>query len=403
MKLYTLEGLGKTEPIRLLLFRAQLKFEYVNIARADWPKYKDKFELKQLPVLEVDGKQYCQSTAILGYLGVKYGFMPKGYDALYRTMFIINTLEDYTQKLFLSISPASPLDAKAKADAGKQLLEVEAPLFFGAVERKLQANRTQDFMVGKDYSIADFAFLGLYFHLQALPNSAITCSSLIKDKFPVLQNYINCRRVDFNPLYRMCRTEVHYFDMPGRGEMVRIALRNIGMPFEDVRIKKDDWPALKVSGRYELQQLPIISCVVSNANFCQADALLHRIGSRYNRLPLHNPEKLYRVVWWCGTLKDIMEGCLRFVLLPVSPEKKKEMRDEFFASTAPTLLVAMEDKLKLNATIDYLVGRSYTIADFYFVGVWRAFVLNPKFPELQPLVARHPTLIAYFARINPLL
>jgi glutathione S-transferase len=58
---------------RLLLNHAGVKFEDIRFTMESWPELKDKFELKQVPVLEDNGKMYCQMNAILEYLGKKYG------------------------------------------------------------------------------------------------------------------------------------------------------------------------------------------------------------------------------------------------------------------------------------------------------------------------------------------
>jgi glutathione S-transferase len=185
--------------------------------------------------------------------------------------------------------------------------------------------------------------------------------------------------------------------------MVRILLKYIKNPFEDVRIKMQDWPALKTSGKFELQQLPTLICEPCGINICQTDAIMHRLGARYGLLPLKCPDKLYKVIWWCNTLKDTMDVSLRFIFGPFPDDKKKEMRTEFFTKTAPILFEAMENRLKMNKTQCFLVGRSYTIADIEFIGVYRGFYKSPMMPEFAELLAKYPTLTAYAEKQNPLL
>ncbi|KAG7213586.1 hypothetical protein KM043_002840 [Ampulex compressa] len=66
---FNLTGLG--EPIRFLLHYGGIKFEDKRISFEEWPKYKPDMPMGQMPVLEIDGKQYYQSKSINRYLGKK--------------------------------------------------------------------------------------------------------------------------------------------------------------------------------------------------------------------------------------------------------------------------------------------------------------------------------------------
>eukprot|EP00826_Nyctotherus_ovalis_P054295 TRINITY_DN7101_c0_g1_i1.p1 TRINITY_DN7101_c0_g1~~TRINITY_DN7101_c0_g1_i1.p1 ORF type:complete len:404 (+),score=157.58 TRINITY_DN7101_c0_g1_i1:128-1339(+) len=395
MRLFYFDMVGRAESIKLLLHHARVPFEDVKIKAQDWPKYKDKFELKQVPVLEDGGKMYCQSIAIMEYLGAKYGYLPKkNFHKLYEVIHTIRTLEDVYQKAFLVVSQRSPLDEKAKTEAMQRLLDVEGPIFVGALERQLKSNSTQEFIVGDSYTIADFSILGVYRGIQANPDLKSAFANRLEEKYPTLWKYAERRMKDFNPECGLCKNKLYYFDIPGRAEMIRLALKHLKIPFEDVRIKFEDWPKEKVSGKFELEQLPTFECEPCGLRLSQSDAIMHYISARHGLLPLEDPEKLHKVLWWCNSAKDLTESCFK-VFLPVSKEKKKEMMEKFFATSAKTILKAMEERLKSNKSREYLVGSKNTMADFYFLGTWKASVEDPHFPQFKGIIVECPTLCDY--------
>lgn len=73
------------EAIRILLHYGKIEFEDIRVDfEKDWPSYpKDTLPLRQLPILEIDGKVFYQSIAICRYLAKKVGLAGS------------NALEDY--------------------------------------------------------------------------------------------------------------------------------------------------------------------------------------------------------------------------------------------------------------------------------------------------------------------
>lgn len=63
--------------------------------------------------------------------------------------------------------------------------------------------------------------------------------------------------------------EVRYFDLPGRGEAIRILLHAAGVDFKDTRIPFSQWPEIKL--KTPLGQVPTVN--IEGTDYCQSVAL----------------------------------------------------------------------------------------------------------------------------------
>ena len=394
MKLYYFDMPGRGECMRLLLHHAKVVFEDVRIKITDWPQMKDTFEGKQLPVLEVNGKRMAQSYAILEYLGIKYGYMPTAPMEAYETLAIMNVLEDMNGKMFNAFSPFSPYDEETKKKLQPDVPRVDMPIFLPYIEAKLEAKECKDYLVGCRYTIADFYLLGFYIQLKLLP-----APFKLWEEFPgipLLKALIRKRVKDFAHLYpQPCtKPKLYYFDAPARGEMIRLILRHAKVDFEDIRVKYSEWPALKE--KMSLKQMPVYECC--GEQMPQTDAIMQHLSIKYGYLPL-DPEKMYRVLFLAGTVKDFFEGFVRFFYGGFPEEKKKKLEEEYYAKSVPLYFQLIESRLKENDSADFLVGKQYTMADFYILGAARWLILNPQTEaKFAKQLADVPLLQAYLKK-----
>jgi glutathione S-transferase len=78
-KVIYFDGYGRAEAIRILLTHAKVDFEDVRIGWADWATKKAELNLEfgQVPAVELDGKLYTQTSAIIRALGKLHGYYPE--------------------------------------------------------------------------------------------------------------------------------------------------------------------------------------------------------------------------------------------------------------------------------------------------------------------------------------
>lgn len=68
---------GRADTIRLLLHAAGVDFKDTRIPFAEWPAIKPTTPLGNIPVLKIDGTDYCQSLALITYAAKIAGWYPE--------------------------------------------------------------------------------------------------------------------------------------------------------------------------------------------------------------------------------------------------------------------------------------------------------------------------------------
>ncbi|KAJ3038271.1 hypothetical protein HDV00_000868 [Rhizophlyctis rosea] len=155
----------------------------------------------------------------------------------------------------------------------------------------------------------------------------------------------------------MPQLKLTYFPIKARAEPIRLALAVGGIPFEDERIAREQWAALKE--KMPFGQMPILT-IDNSTVLAQQHAILRYVGKMAGVYPREDLEQAKVDQFMCH-LEDITKVVAN-TLHEQDAEKKKAIREELSATTLPRLYGYMERFAAENGT-GYLVGNSLTVAD----------------------------------------
>ncbi len=139
----------------------------------------------------------------------------------------------------------------------------------------------------------------------------------------------------------MTKPKLIYFDAPvSRGEECRIALHLAGIDFEDVRVKRPDWPAVKANAPFNT--VPVLEWP-GHPPLGQSNAILTLIGRRHDLHPKDDFEAARH-----EAIMEYVED-LRHAITPSLRTKdeveRKAMREALAETTIPTWAANIEKQL----------------------------------------------------------
>ncbi|XP_013148280.1 PREDICTED: glutathione S-transferase 2-like [Papilio polytes] len=152
---FNVKALG--EGIRMLLAYGGQEFEDIRVERDNWPELKPKTPFGQLPMLEIDGKQYAQSIAICRYLGRKYGLAGTTPE---EDLIIDQNLDFFNDIRLKTVAANYESDEKVKADKLEDLKKNHFPVLFSKLDQMIKENN--GFLAVGRLTWADFVFAGVY-------------------------------------------------------------------------------------------------------------------------------------------------------------------------------------------------------------------------------------------------
>lgn len=193
-----------------------------------------------------------------------------------------------------------------------------------------------------------------------------------------------------------------YFNARGRGEIMRLLFAEAKEAYDDCRIEKDQWPALKASTPFG--QLPMLE--VDGVKLCQSTACARYLARKFHLAGKSELEQAQT---------DMVVDCIEDSAKPMisfffekDEAKKTELKKKYNEEQLPAFLTLLENLLKQNnGGDDFFVGKGVTWADLYLLGFigWTNMAGNedplgkhPKLKALKAKVENLPNIKAWIAK-----
>lgn len=202
----------------------------------------------------------------------------------------------------------------------------------------------------------------------------------------------------------MSRPRLIYFDFAGsRGEECRIALHLASIDFEDVRVKSEDWPAMKADMPFGA--MPVLE-IPGKAPLAHSNAILVFIGRQHRLHPLDAFEAARHEALMCAVeeLRHTITPTLRIT----DPELKRQAREALAANELRTWGGHVERQLGGGP---FIGGAMLQVADLklYMAVRWlttgavdhvptTVFDEYPKLLRLYHAVGEHAGVKAWLAK-----
>ena len=97
-----------------------------------------------------------------------------------------------------------------------------------------------------------------------------------------------------------------YFDVQGRAQAIRFLLQSKGVEFEDQRITREEWGAIKAAGTYGESQTPIY--VTDDGKYYAQSAAILKMLAKEHGYGSETPAQEYEQEWYYATVVDCLEG-----------------------------------------------------------------------------------------------
>ncbi|KAL7075271.1 hypothetical protein ACQ4LE_005672 [Meloidogyne hapla] len=184
----------------------------------------------------------------------------------------------------------------------------------------------------------------------------------------------------------MVQYKLHYFDVGGKGESIRLLFNYKGQPFEDIRIKKNEWP--KIKSKFIFGQVPVLE--VDGKQLAQSGAIMQFLGKKFGLAGKNEWEeaKADEINHLYDEMANIITPYIGAKVGLYSGDLEKLHKNLFLPAMDKYL--PLFDKLLKDSNSGYLLPSGLSFVDFsvaHFIGI-----LSKMEPEI---ISKYPKLIEF--------
>jgi len=151
---------------------------------------------------------------------------------------------------------------------------------------------------------------------------------------------------------------IEYFDIAGRAELARAALWIGNVPFEDIRLTREQFAENKAAGKYPFGQVPVMW--VDGEAMPQSLAMARYAGRLAGLIP-EDPVQAFKMDAILDTIDDVLVTHTR-TYRTTNEETKKQIIETLKNDMVPRLVKFIADAHAKNGG-KFLVGDKLTLAD----------------------------------------
>ena len=141
----------RVDILRLSLAYGNIAYEYERIPRSNWINFKKNYPFEQLPVMNIDGNEYCHTHS----LAIFCSSISNLYDSNIKNQLIINQVIDWANDITYRIAHSiREKDEEKSKKLRKVFIQKDLFSWFGFLEQFYRNNSKNAFFTGK-LSIAD--------------------------------------------------------------------------------------------------------------------------------------------------------------------------------------------------------------------------------------------------------